>query len=264
MDSGLSTFSQIIDMFSLYDLTWDFYFWVDNGVINTTFYKQPVLATFVLGQEDLQRLKKWVAAKCPTLSHVSSFTVACAYVWACMAKARAKSGEDVGENEPEHLAFVGDCWAYFDPPIPANYFGNCLAPCSATLKSLELITENGFIVAANTMGKAIQERLRNKEGILKGLEKWMSNYKSLNPKRIFGVAGSPKFSCYGIDFGLGRPCKGEIISIDVTKSISLNEGKNNKEDVEIDLSFPKIKMDVLPLSLLMVSRFTISKIVIRK
>ena len=72
----------------------------------------------------------------------------------------------------------------------------------------------------------------------------MSNYKSLNPKRIFGVVGSPKFSCYDIDFGLGRPCKGEIILIDVTKSISLNEGKNNKEDVEIDLSFPKIKMDV--------------------
>ena len=118
-----------------------------------------VLDTFVLNQEDLQRLKRWVAAKCPTLSHVSSFTVACAYVWDCMGKARAKSGEDVGENEPEHLAFVGGCRAYFDPPIPANYFGNCLAPCSATVKSLELITEDGFIVATNTVGEAIQERL---------------------------------------------------------------------------------------------------------
>ncbi|KAJ9686828.1 hypothetical protein PVL29_015605 [Vitis rotundifolia] len=224
-------------------------FWNQVGKIKFEGYRprpstNNVLATFVLSQEDLQRLKRWVAVKCPTLSHVSSFTVACAYVWACMAKARAKSGEDVGENEPEHLAFVGDCRAYFDPPIPANYFGNCLAPCSATVKSLELITEDGFIVAANTIGKAIQERLRNKEGIVKGLEKWMSNYKSLNPKRIFGVAGSPKFSCYDTDFGLGRPCKGEIISIDATKSISLNEGKNNKEDVEIGLSFPKIQMDV--------------------
>ena len=38
---------------------------------------------------------------------------------------------------------------------------------------------------------------------MRGLEKWMSNYKSLNLKRTVGVAGSPKFSFYDVDFGFG-------------------------------------------------------------
>ena len=116
------------------------------------------MATFVLSQADLRRLKRWVAAEYPASPHLSSFTVACAYVWGCIAKARAKSGgEDIAaENEPAYLAFVGDCRAYFDPPIPANYFGNCLAPCSATVKSLELIKEDGFLLAAGAIGKAIE------------------------------------------------------------------------------------------------------------
>ena len=34
MDLGLSTFSNLIDMLSSYDLTWDLWFWDDNEVYN--------------------------------------------------------------------------------------------------------------------------------------------------------------------------------------------------------------------------------------
>ena len=44
------------------------------------------------------------------------------------------------------------------------------------------------------------------------------------------------------DFGLGQLQKREFISIDETRSISLHEGKDNKSDIEVGLSFPKIKI----------------------
>ncbi|KAL6330405.1 hypothetical protein AAG906_040335 [Vitis piasezkii] len=222
-------------------------FWNQVGKIKFEGYRpwpptNNVLATFVLSQEDLQRLKRWVAAKCPTLSHVSSFTVACAYVWVCTAKARAKRGEDV--DEFEHFVFGADCRALLQPPLPATYFGNCLVSCFATTKTKELMGDNGFIIAAKTIGEAIQERLRKKEGVLKDAEKWISEFETRKEDRIVGVAGSPRFAVYDIDFGLGKPKKSEVVSIDMTGSISLNECKNDKETFEIGLSLPDAFEDI--------------------
>ncbi|KAL6330222.1 hypothetical protein AAG906_040144 [Vitis piasezkii] len=178
-----------------------------------------VIATFILGQSHVQQLKKWVLSQCPT-SYVSTFTVTCAYVWTCMVKARERSGEKVTEDEFEHFVFGADCRALLQPPLPATYF-----------------------VAAKTIGEAIQERLRKKEGVLKDAEKWISEFETRKEDRIVGVAGSPRFAVYDIDFGLGKPKKSEVVSIDMTGSISLNECKNDKESFEIGLSLPKIKMD---------------------
>ena len=202
-----------------------------------------VIATFILGQSHVQQLKKWVLSQCPTSSHVSTFTVTCAYVWTCMVKARERSGEKVTEDELEHFVFGADCRALLQPPLPATYFGNCLVSCFATTKTKELMGDNGFIVAAKTIGEAIQERLRKKEGVLKDAEKWISEFETRKEDRIVGVAGSPRFAVYDIDFGLGKPKKSEVVSIDMTGSISLNECKNDKESFEIGLSLPKIKMD---------------------
>ncbi|CBI18016.3 unnamed protein product, partial [Vitis vinifera] len=177
-----------------------------------------ILASFLLSQADLQRLKKRVMVQCPTLLHVSSFTVTCAYTWTCIVKAQVWSGEEVSENELEHFGFVADCRACLDPPLPENYF-------------------------ANLIGEAIQEKLGSKKGVLEGLDKWVVNFSSINIERAVGVAGSPRFSVYDIDFGLGQLQKREFISIDETRSISLLEGKDNKSDIEVGLSFPKIKMD---------------------
>ncbi|KAJ9686831.1 hypothetical protein PVL29_015608 [Vitis rotundifolia] len=148
------------------------------------FGKVNVRATFLLRRVEVQRLKKWVIPQIPKQSHVSAFTVICAYVWSCMIKARPRSGEDVGENELDHFAFTADCRTLLDPPIPAAYFGNCLMGGLATTKSTRLIQEDGFIVAANSIREAIQERVRNKGGVLKGVQKWVSDLKSLNRMRM--------------------------------------------------------------------------------
>ena len=201
------------------------------------------LATFSLSQTDLQRLKKRVMVRCPTLSHVSRFTVTCAYTWVCIVKARAWIGEEVSENEVDHFGFPIDVRAHLDPPLPENYFGNCLVPCIVTAKSMELIEEDSFIIAANLIGEAIKGKLENKKEILEGFEKLTTISSSIDMERGVGVAGSPRFAVYDIDFGFGQLQKREFISIDETRSISLHEGKDKKGDIEIGLSLPNIKMD---------------------
>ena len=204
-----------------------------------------VLGTFLLSQAHLQRLKRWVMVQCPKLPHVSSLTVACGYTWACVAKARARSSDEVDENELQHFVFPVDCRARLNPPLPENYFGNCLAPCFVAIKSTQLIDdEDGFVAAVNAMGEALGKTLQNEEGVLRGAEKWLSDLESLNKERTLGASASPKFAVYNIDFGFGRLQKREMISIDETNSISLHEGKTNMGDIEVGVALPKMTMDV--------------------
>ena len=138
-------------------------FWSHFGEIKSEAFQPPplrtntLLATFIVGRAEVQRLKKLVIPQIPKKSHVSAFTVVCGYVRSCMVKARARNGEEIFENGSEHLVFSADCWTLLDPPIPTTYFGNCIICFIVTIKSRELIQEDGFIVAAKLIGEAIQE-----------------------------------------------------------------------------------------------------------
>ncbi|XP_059596902.1 malonyl-coenzyme A:anthocyanin 3-O-glucoside-6''-O-malonyltransferase-like [Vitis vinifera] len=164
-----------------------------------------ILAAILLSQVDLQRLKKGFGSMSNVVTCLKFYSSMCLHM-GLHVKARACSGE-------EHA------------------------------KSMQLIDEDGFIIAANLIGEAIQEKLGSNKGVLEGLDKWVVNFSSINIKRAVGVAGSPGFAVYGIDFGLGQLQKRESISIDETRCISLHEGKDNKGDIEVGLSFPKIKMN---------------------
>ncbi|KAA8529623.1 hypothetical protein F0562_034277 [Nyssa sinensis] len=172
-----------------------------------------VRATFVMGQTQLQRLKKLVLTRRPIVLHVSTFTVTCAYVWVCLVKSRGASGEKAaGGDEQEDFVCVADCRGCFEPPIPETYFGNCLITCFAAAKNSQLVGEEGLITAAELIGEAIRKRPRREDGVLE-------------------------------DFGWGRPKKTEIISIDVSGAMSLNECRDSEGDLEVGLSLPKITMD---------------------
>ncbi|KAK9220769.1 hypothetical protein WN944_009193 [Citrus x changshan-huyou] len=43
----------------------------------------------------------------------------------------------------------------FELPLPSTYFGNCLSPLSASAKRSELMGNNGIVVAAKAIGRAI-------------------------------------------------------------------------------------------------------------
>ncbi|XP_059638614.1 anthocyanin 5-aromatic acyltransferase-like [Cornus florida] len=152
--------------------------------------------------------------------------------------------DDDDDDELEYFGFTADCRGRLDPPMPATYFGNCLAFCFARATHGQLMEEKqGFFVAAESIGAAIAERLHEPEGVLKGAETWLSELKSLKMDRLRSIAGSPKISLYEPDFGWGRPRKTEIISIDFTGAFSISECRDSQGDVEFGVSLPKITMD---------------------
>ncbi|KAL2227495.1 anthocyanidin 3-O-glucoside 6''-O-acyltransferase [Sesamum indicum] len=200
-------------------------------------------ATFVLKKEDIQRLKNFVLAKCPNIGHLSSFTIICALVWVCSAKSAAPSGEHVPDDEPEYFGFVADCRGRLNPPLPANYFGNCVALVKAELNHGEVKGNDGFVMAAKAIGEAIKETVYSEKGVLYGAEKWPDEYGKLVGKRQYGVAGSPRFNFYAVDYGWGKPKKFEALFIDGGGSISLCKSRDFEGGLEIGLSKPKVQMD---------------------
>ncbi|KAL0299195.1 UNVERIFIED_CONTAM: Malonyl-coenzyme A:anthocyanin 3-O-glucoside-6''-O-malonyltransferase [Sesamum radiatum] len=200
-------------------------------------------ATFVLKKEEIQRLKNFVLAKFPDIGHLSSFTILCALVWVCSAKSAATRGEDVPDDEPEYFGFVADCRGRLNPPLPANYFGNCVALVKAELKHGDVKGNDGFVTAAKAIGEAIKESVYSEKGVLYGAEKWPDEYGKLVGKRQYGVAGSPRFNFYAVDYGWGKPKKFEALFIDGGDSISLCKSRDFEGGLEIGLSKPMVQMD---------------------
>ncbi|KAI3472302.1 hypothetical protein Pfo_030851 [Paulownia fortunei] len=200
-------------------------------------------ATYILPKNDIQKLKNLVQTKKPALIHLSSFTITSAYIWTCLVKSAAEAGEEVDDNEPEYFVFAVDARPRLDPPVPAAYFGNCVAFGEAESTHGRLKGDDGFLIAVKLIGEVIIKKVNNKDEILRDAEHWMSKFSVLISKRTFGVAGSPKFDLYNTEFGWGKPKKYEAVSIDGPGSMSLCKSRKFEGGLEIGLSLPKKKMD---------------------
>ncbi|KAL2233985.1 UNVERIFIED_CONTAM: Malonyl-coenzyme:anthocyanin 5-O-glucoside-6-O-malonyltransferase [Sesamum indicum] len=202
-----------------------------------------VRATFILRKNDIQTLKNLALSGEPGLIYLSAFTVTTAYAWSCLAKSAAESGEEVDDDEPEYFGIAVDARDRLEPPVPATYFGNCVA--FVVLESTHglLRGRDGFVAAVKSLGELIINKANNKEEILRDADDWLVKYGPLMGKRIFGVAGSPKFDLYDTDFGWGRPKKYESLSIDRDGSISLCKSREFEGGLEIGVSLPRKKMD---------------------
>ncbi|KAL2529910.1 Coumaroyl-CoA:anthocyanidin 3-O-glucoside-6''-O-coumaroyltransferase 2 [Forsythia ovata] len=201
-------------------------------------------ATFFLREDDVQKLKKLVLAKRPSAAHVSSFTVICALVWVCFAKSAASSGKAAADDDVEYFTFVADCRTRLNPPLPPTYFGNCVAlVLKAKLNHGELKGNDGILVAAESLGQAIQKSVFNDKGILHDAHNWTAQFEEMAGKQKFAVGGSPRFDIYGVDYGWGRPKKFEGLFIDDSGAISLCKSREADGSLEIGLSGPKIYID---------------------
>ncbi|KAL4573063.1 hypothetical protein LXL04_019856 [Taraxacum kok-saghyz] len=194
-----------------------------------------VRATFILTRTVINRLKKLVSNQVPDLAYVSSFTVACGYIWSCIAESR--------KDELEAFGFTIDCRARLDPPIPAAYFGNCCTYCLAMEKTGVLMGKEGFVTATKLLGESLHKTLNDKDGVAKDLGSVEDLFSEVKPTSGIGVAGTPKLKFYDVDFGWGKPKKHETISIDYTGSISMSACKDQNEDLEIGVCLSVTEMD---------------------
>ncbi|KAI3780763.1 hypothetical protein L2E82_10753 [Cichorium intybus] len=194
-----------------------------------------VRATVILTRSVLNQLKKLVLTELPTLVYVSSFTVACGYIWSCIAESR--------KDELELFGFTIDCRARLNPPIPAAYFGNCVTFTMAMEKASLLTGKEGFLTAARLLGENLHKTLNDKDGIVKDFGSFEDLFKDLKPTTAMGVAGTPKLKFYDLDFGWGKPKKHETISIDYNGSISVSACKEASEDLEIGVPLSATEME---------------------
>lgn len=235
--------SVIKDPLGLKNIFWNKLKDIKIEAVPLTFPTNLVRATYVLQKNDIQRLKNLVLSQNPDFLHLSSFTVTAAYVWTCLVKSAAETGEEVDPDEPEHFAFAVDARARLNPPLSSSYFGNCLALAKTASTHRQLKETNGFFTAVKLIGDLIGKKVNNRDEILSDAGTWFTEYMALFGKRLFSVAGSPKFNLYDLDFGWGRPKKHEAASIDGGPSMSLSKSEEFEGGLEIGLSLPKVKMD---------------------
>ncbi|XP_057792480.1 malonyl-coenzyme:anthocyanin 5-O-glucoside-6'''-O-malonyltransferase-like [Salvia miltiorrhiza] len=207
-----------------------------------------VRSTFILRQSDLKRLKDIILAKKPSAAPASSFVAATAYAWSCLAKSADAIGEKVDDKETEAFILIADARgrlnAMIDPPVPANYFGNCLGGGMAGAEHGLLAAEEGFPAAAEAIGGEIKRRVHDKDEFLKGAEGWPGAMMKYMGMRSFLVSDSPKFDLYKADFGWGKGRKVEVVSIDAESyTMSLCNSRDSDGGLEIGMSLPLERME---------------------
>ncbi|XP_054778112.1 malonyl-CoA:anthocyanidin 5-O-glucoside-6''-O-malonyltransferase-like [Prosopis cineraria] len=175
---------------------------------------------------------------------LSTFVLTTAYVWVCFAKAMERITEQ--KTKKVLLGFVVDCRNRLEPPIPENYFGNCVMSQVTETLLENLTNEDGIVIAAKKVhGKTM--KMQKENGVLHGAETLFSKFSYArneeNRAICIGVAGSTRFGVYGADFGWGRPEKVEITSVDRNVTMAMAECKDGNGGVEVGLVLKKNVME---------------------
>ncbi|CAN1252659.1 Phenolic glucoside malonyltransferase 2 [Linum perenne] len=125
--------------------------------------------------------------------------------WAHISKELAKA-KGTDDYKVVKFGFSADCRSRLDPPLPSNYFGNCVMAFAApTMKIEDVVDEGGIARVAREIIKCL----------------------------IVGISGSHRLGIYDVDFGFGRPEKVEITSIDRSSAMSMAESGDGSGGVEV-------------------------------
>ncbi|PWA71001.1 transferase, Chloramphenicol acetyltransferase-like domain protein [Artemisia annua] len=195
-----------------------------------------VRATFVLTRTLIDSLKKLVMTQLPTVPYLSSFTVACAYIWCCLAKLR--------DDELQVFLIPMDCRTRMNPPIPSAYFGNCIWGSLSVAKTSLLTGKDGLTNAAKLMGENLHKTLNDEDGVVNDKVLKGDILPQGVPMTYMSISGTPKLKLYDVDFGWGKPKKFEKVSLDYSASISIDAGKECDQDMEIGVCLTNEQMEV--------------------
>ncbi|GMN46066.1 hypothetical protein TIFTF001_015252 [Ficus carica] len=205
--------------------------------------QDSIRGTFRIPREKIEKLRQVVnKEEHQLLAQVSTFSLTCAYTWVCLVKAEGNS-----DNKMIALSFAVDCRSRLDPPLPATYFGNCLAGKGVVVEREVLVGKEGFVFAVNAISGDIKS-LENGLVDLTGMEKMVpalarKETRIVVPRSYYTIAGSSRFEVYKTDFGWGQPKKVDAVSIDKTGAICLSDTRD-EDGIEIGLVLNPNHMEV--------------------
>ncbi|XP_038890804.1 malonyl-CoA:anthocyanidin 5-O-glucoside-6''-O-malonyltransferase [Benincasa hispida] len=201
---------------------------------------EMVRGTFEFTRKDIENLRtattKQNESKPWKPTRYSSFVLAFAYISICAVKAARIEQK----KKRVYLGFYADWRARLDPPVPANYFGNCGGTHGVFAEVGELEhEEKGLGIASKRIDEAIKGL---DENVTKGAEESLSKWETVEQGiKIVGVVGSPRLGVYGLDFGWGRAENVKMVSIERTGSISLADGRDG-DGIEVSLVLSQPEM----------------------
>ncbi|KAJ4841667.1 hypothetical protein Tsubulata_019413 [Turnera subulata] len=209
---------------------------------------ERVKITVRLSREDIRRIRERVSLDFDKVSkddhqpkplHLSTFVIVYAYTLVCIMRAKG-----LAHNKKVIIGFVADCRARLEPPLPANYFGNCVIFCIAVTQARNIVEEHTSVAFVAKELSGCVTKLE--KGVLEAAKRSLSEYakEGLSEVEAIGVAGSTRLEVYGTDFGWGRPKKVEVTSIDRTGSISMAESGDGSGGVEIGCVLKKHQMQM--------------------
>lgn len=147
------------------------------------------------------------------------------------------------DDEPYYLGSPIDCRRRLDPPLPDNYFGNCVMPLLAVSTHKTLRGSGGFAAAAAAVVAGIKV-VGKSTRVSEFFESRSQIMSELIGKKAVWIAGSSRIDHYGADadFGWGKAVKYECIHTDYQGSVNLCKGRHG--GVEFGLSMDKGKMGI--------------------
>ncbi|KAL3721834.1 hypothetical protein ACJRO7_034213 [Eucalyptus globulus] len=176
-----------------------------------------VRATFVFKKAHIDGLKGQISSQLKNDTtnlesdsiHLSTFAVACAFVWVCIIRSKDKdcqchnqSSSESDRDELRYFVFLADCRDRLEYSIPSTYFGNCLSACFLSEKRSTLLGKSGLPLATRAIARRVEEIRTG--GALRGLEGWMRGFNIADSTDLVTVAGSPTHKVYDTNFGWGR------------------------------------------------------------
>ncbi|XP_038680989.1 phenolic glucoside malonyltransferase 1-like [Tripterygium wilfordii] len=205
-----------------------------------------IWSTFELTGEDIKKLREKKSSQLseeeePKSLHLSTFVLVCAYTLSLTAEAK-----NFEQKKKDFFGFMADVRTRMEPPVPVNYFGNCVASFSTSFEAKDMVGEDGVVLIA----KRISEMIKGMErGVLEETKGAPEKFSAIEPGTpTVGVAGSPRFEVYEADSGWGRPKKVEITSVHKTGAFSLAESRAGSGGIEVGLALREEGMDVFAAS----------------
>ncbi|XP_013632156.1 PREDICTED: uncharacterized acetyltransferase At3g50280 [Brassica oleracea var. oleracea] len=165
-------------------------------------YKSPLLKEriFCFSSETTRVLKGKVNQMCGTTS-ISSLQSLTAFIWRCITRARRLPLE-----QETSCRLAADNRGRMYPPLPRDYFGNCISALRTAAKAGELL-ENDLGWAALKLHQVVAEQTSEK--VSQMIDHWLKSPFMYQTDRLFEpmsvmMGSSPRFNKYGCEFGMGK------------------------------------------------------------